>query len=58
MFQRRGDKLFCVIHPDVEITRGPIKTHRGWKLGETCTACDELVEQLKKTKSTEDRFKK
>lgn len=58
MFQRRGNKLYCQFHPDVEITRGPIKTHRGWKLGETCSACDELVEYLKKTKSTEDRFKK
>ena len=58
MFQRQGDKEFCQIHPDVEAIQGAAKTKKGWCLIKTCLKCDELVEELSKTKSTDERFTK
>jgi len=56
MFERRGDKMVCSIHPDVQAARGVAKIGRKHRLVESCPACDQLVEELKQLKSPEDRF--
>lgn len=56
MFERRDGKLVCVIHPDTEITRAVVNLKRSTKLIQTCAKCDQLVEELRKTKCDANRF--
>ncbi|GHF92299.1 hypothetical protein GCM10018783_73980 [Streptomyces griseosporeus] len=56
MFVYQDGRKVCAIHPDTPITKRPVRFKKGWRAADGCETCDKLVEELRKTNVTKDRY--